>query len=258
MVKVRMIYKVIISLLIITNVVIAATSIKDSVGIRKVGDKSYILHKVEKGETLFGLQRKYRIPVDQLRTANPGKPDALNVGTIYLVPLSPNSPTPPEIVQESQPILPKSDSIPPATTTAPEPSAGALSTLTVTERIIPETNVNAKPNYLDSSAIVTYRKDLRGTPAWYVVWPGKIEVITDSRIAEEPMYGLHRELPEGTLIKVVNPINEKFVLVKTLRPFANQIWDEKVLLYISPIAARYLDMDVYKEKMELRFMLGSR
>ncbi|NBV14934.1 MAG: LysM domain-containing protein, partial [Sphingobacteriia bacterium] len=219
MVKVKMIYKIIISLLIITNVVIAATSIRDSVGVRKVGDKSYILHKVEKGETLFGLQRKYKIPVDQLRSANPGKPDALNVGTIYLVPLTPVANHPTEIVQETPTSHPKSDSIPPTTITSPtpDPGLGILSTLPPAERLLTSTEENIKPNYLDSSAIVTYRKDLRGTPAWYVVWPGKIEVITDSRIVEEPMYGLHRDLPEGTLIKVVNPMNEKFVLVKTLR-----------------------------------------
>jgi LysM repeat protein len=47
--------------------------------------KKYYLHKVEAGNTLFGLQRVYGVPVEQIVKTNPGSENGLVVGQIIRI-----------------------------------------------------------------------------------------------------------------------------------------------------------------------------
>ena len=60
----------------------------DSVGLKQIDGKYYVQHKVEKGEGLFGIARRYQSSVDAIRKANPELGDNLLVGQIVLVPIS--------------------------------------------------------------------------------------------------------------------------------------------------------------------------
>jgi len=44
----------------------AHISPSDSIGIRTIDQKTYIVHKVEKGETLYALSRKYNVNVQSI------------------------------------------------------------------------------------------------------------------------------------------------------------------------------------------------
>ncbi len=57
----------------------------DSVGTTTKNGKTYVQHKVEKGETLYALSRKYNQPVDDIKASN-GNSTALSVGEIVLIP----------------------------------------------------------------------------------------------------------------------------------------------------------------------------
>lgn len=57
----------------------------DSVGTTSKNGKTYIQHKVEKGETLYALSRKYNQSVDDIKASN-GNSTALSVGEIVLIP----------------------------------------------------------------------------------------------------------------------------------------------------------------------------
>src|SRR5690606_36065700 len=50
------------------------------------GDK-YIVHRVEQGETLFGLSRHYAVALDALTGANPGAVEGLSIGQTLLIPV---------------------------------------------------------------------------------------------------------------------------------------------------------------------------
>ncbi len=50
-----------------------------------VNGKKYYLHKVEAGNTLYGLQRTYGVPVEQIVKSNPGVEKGLNVGQIVRI-----------------------------------------------------------------------------------------------------------------------------------------------------------------------------
>ncbi|UJP64762.1 LysM peptidoglycan-binding domain-containing protein [Mongoliitalea daihaiensis] len=58
----------------------------DSIGIEKVGDKTFIIHEVSQGETLFGLSRRYQVAVNDILQSNDNLQDGLKMGARVRVP----------------------------------------------------------------------------------------------------------------------------------------------------------------------------
>lgn len=54
--------------------------------IRKVDGEKYIVHTVEKGQTLFGISKHYAVPLKDVAKANPGAELGLSIGQVLLVP----------------------------------------------------------------------------------------------------------------------------------------------------------------------------
>jgi LysM repeat protein/ABC-type branched-subunit amino acid transport system substrate-binding protein len=52
-----------------------------------VGKGAYKLHVVQQGETLFGIARKYNVTVDELKLANPGLNETIQIGQQIRVPV---------------------------------------------------------------------------------------------------------------------------------------------------------------------------
>jgi LysM repeat protein len=63
-----------------------ALSVADSVGVEKVGDKIFVLHKVNNGQTMFAVVREYGVTIQALRDANPGMKDQIQSGQTIRVP----------------------------------------------------------------------------------------------------------------------------------------------------------------------------
>ncbi|MBC6698566.1 LysM peptidoglycan-binding domain-containing protein [Hymenobacter puniceus] len=61
-------------------------ALPDSIGVEYRSGKMLIRHRVAPGETLYGLARRYRVPVEQIVEANNGQKGALTTGQIVLVP----------------------------------------------------------------------------------------------------------------------------------------------------------------------------
>lgn len=61
----------------------------DSIGVERVGGKMFVLHRVDQGQTLFAVVRKYGTTIQSLREANPGMPDGLQSGQTIRVPYTP-------------------------------------------------------------------------------------------------------------------------------------------------------------------------
>ncbi len=59
----------------------------DSVGITVKEGKSFILHEVEAGETLYALSRRYGAEVQHIKNANAESLNSLNVGQKVLIPI---------------------------------------------------------------------------------------------------------------------------------------------------------------------------
>lgn len=54
--------------------------------LRTVDGRSYTVHRVEAGQTLYAISRSYAVPVDALLQANPGAAAGLSIGQEVLVP----------------------------------------------------------------------------------------------------------------------------------------------------------------------------
>ncbi|MBS4072174.1 MAG: LysM peptidoglycan-binding domain-containing protein [Algoriphagus sp.] len=58
----------------------------DSIGVERVGDKMFILHKVSPQETLFGISRKYQVSVSDIQNANEVLKQGLKIGQTIRIP----------------------------------------------------------------------------------------------------------------------------------------------------------------------------
>ncbi|WP_373512051.1 LysM peptidoglycan-binding domain-containing protein [Persicitalea sp.] len=61
----------------------------DSLGTEVANGKTYILHKVDPGQTLYAVMRRYGVAVNEIRAANEGMADALRAGQVIRVPYTP-------------------------------------------------------------------------------------------------------------------------------------------------------------------------
>lgn len=73
-------------LLILSLPAVSINSPQDSIGIRTISNSNYIIHKVDKGETLYALARRYNIGVQQIIDANPESKKGLNIGQDLKIP----------------------------------------------------------------------------------------------------------------------------------------------------------------------------
>lgn len=66
-------------------------ALPDSLGIKKIEGKFYILHKLDPGQTFYAVSRKYKINVNDLKSANPDLDfDHIKSGHILKIPFSGN------------------------------------------------------------------------------------------------------------------------------------------------------------------------
>ena len=58
----------------------------DSIGVQRVGDKTFILHRIGEQETLFSISRRYKVSMGDIQGANEALKQGLKVGETILVP----------------------------------------------------------------------------------------------------------------------------------------------------------------------------
>ena len=63
----------------------------DSIGNKTVDGKYYVLHKVVKGEGVYGISKKYGVTADDVFAANDGSKQGIKIGQILMVPKSESS-----------------------------------------------------------------------------------------------------------------------------------------------------------------------
>ncbi|MBD2701821.1 LysM peptidoglycan-binding domain-containing protein [Spirosoma sp. BT702] len=59
----------------------------DSVGVEKKDGKRFILHRVDEGQTLFAISRKYKRSVAEIKAANPNLKDAVKYDQLIRIPV---------------------------------------------------------------------------------------------------------------------------------------------------------------------------
>ncbi len=92
-----------------TNSFAINSSMVDSVGVEKVGGKLFIIHKVDPGQTMFAVVRKYNVTIHILREANPGISDNIQPGQLLRVPYAGKAPSKKELKREDTKVVIKQE-----------------------------------------------------------------------------------------------------------------------------------------------------
>ncbi len=58
----------------------------DSIGVKTVNGKQYIMHKVTKGEGIYGISKKYGVPSADVFAANSGSDQGIKIDQVLLIP----------------------------------------------------------------------------------------------------------------------------------------------------------------------------
>lgn len=67
---------------------------RDSVGIEKVGNKTFIIHQVDEKETLFGISRRYQVAVNDIMQNNAQLSEGIKIGQRIRIPFVTKSAVP--------------------------------------------------------------------------------------------------------------------------------------------------------------------
>lgn len=76
------------------SVSFAGNAAVDSVGVEKIGDKTFIIHEVKSKETLFSISRRYETPVGEIIENNSELKQGLKIGQRIKIPFIPKAALP--------------------------------------------------------------------------------------------------------------------------------------------------------------------
>lgn len=79
------------NLLLLSFLVLALSAFampQDSIGIKVIDGKTYIMHKVTKGEGVYGIGKKYGVAASEIFAANEGSEKSIKIDQILLIPKS--------------------------------------------------------------------------------------------------------------------------------------------------------------------------
>lgn len=78
--------KKLLTLCLCTMAFAAMAMPNDSIGTKIIDGKLYVMHKVMKGEGVYGISKKYGVTTSDIYNANEGSDKSINVGQILLIP----------------------------------------------------------------------------------------------------------------------------------------------------------------------------
>jgi LysM repeat protein len=123
----------ILGIALVLTAAAASANPADSIGRRMVDGRNHVVHKIERGETLYGLCREYSVSAEEIKKANPGIESAFNVGREVLIPRKWNGSTAANPVKPT-PVTPAPANPTPA---VDQPMAGAPATKNTVHTVAP-------------------------------------------------------------------------------------------------------------------------
>jgi LysM repeat protein len=85
--KNKKMYKIVLLLAFVFVSTSAFSEVQDSIGTKKENGREFILHKIEKGETFYGICRKYNVKPSEAVKFNPSALEVIKTGEILKIPL---------------------------------------------------------------------------------------------------------------------------------------------------------------------------
>jgi LysM repeat protein len=250
-----------------------ASAMPDSVGVKTIDGKKYTVHRVAAKEGWYGIARTYNVSLNDLHQANPRSGDALKIGEEILIPSAaatqpapakPGAQTPTVIKEPIYYEVKKKET---------------LYHLAKTYNTTPDSlkkwnNISVKKVKSGQKLIVGYTVKIIEPPKQDTVAekiktvtpasPKKVPVKTEKKKPDPPKikrpvseqgvaswigdndetskiyYALHRTAPVGTIIKVTNKMNKKYIFVKVLGTLPDTGDNYDLIIKISKSSAEKL------------------
>jgi rare lipoprotein A (peptidoglycan hydrolase) len=194
-----------------------------------------ILHTVNPKETLFGISKKYAVKMEEVRKWNKMKNDNLRIGQKLIVGYKKDKKKKEE--KKAEKIILKKDT--PPTPVVVKKTEPPISKPVVTEK------KKEEPAEVNN---FTSKKDVieQGLATW----------LDDEDVNPNKYFALHRTAPVGTIIKVINGINDKSVFVKVVGKTTARDESKNIIIKISKAAALKLEVEDERFQAELKYSVA--
>ena len=186
-----------------------------------------VLHQVEKGQTLFAISRLYNVAIEDIITWNSLESTNLTIGDSLIV----NPFGGVKIVEDK-----KNEVV------EIKPSDKPMKTTVISNEqqdLLHEEFVGLKENGAAQWE--------RGTASW---------LETNNPMMKSNYYALHKTAPIGTIIKVSNLVNKKYIFVKVIGKLPNTGENNNIQIRLSPAAKNDIILLDGKSLVELNYYLA--
>lgn len=190
-----------------------------------------VMHTVKKGETVYGISKKYGASVHDVVAWNNIKSNTIEAGQRLVV--SKSNKTEEIINAAAQPVEKKiSESTLPsnASTKIEEPEKSG-------NQDAHESEIKKSDEIADGINHKVIDKTLSGKKVVQSVETGEAAWVSDNDLNPNKYFALHRTAPPGTIMKVTNRMNGKYVFVKVVGRLPGTGDNEKLIIKISKAAA---------------------
>ena len=212
------------------------------------------IHVIEKGETLFGIARKYDVSANDIRKWNHLENDGIKAGQKLIVSTNENITVKTEIKKQettNETILqPLDDKKLEAKNSEVKNDSKLIAE--ASNKLIPP---SPSPSELEYKPLRTEVKRSGGKTGAVIEVneTGMASWIRDGDINQSKFYALHRNAPPGTIIKVTNRMNGDYVFVKVVGTLPDTGDNDKQILKMSEAAAKRIGAINEKFQVELNY-----
>lgn len=237
----------------------------DSIGIKTIEGKSFVIYQMGKGETAYAVSRKFNVPYKDIAAANSGVDmGALKIGQQILVPIYlsttlgavsnttvantqkdeiKSSPVvlPPDVAQNNSSVTDPANEIKPEEIKSTENNATENTSVTNTS-IITENTSSAQSGEKTKSFAMLYA-EYQSESMIAVSEKGAATWIENNNIETgDRFYALSNTAPVGSIIKVRNMMNNRVVFAKVIGKLSESEVNQKVMVKLSAGAGERLNV----------------
>jgi LysM repeat protein len=207
--------------------------------------KTKSMHTVKKGETLYGIARIYQMDAKVLSEINHLKSTQLKTGQVLQI----NKPD----AFEATTLKTRTNE---TNIDAPKTAAVESAVQQVTTAPIDETT-STEVKTPTANAITVIDKTPSGKDVKQAIENGEGAWVNDADLNPNKYFALHPSAPIGTIVKVTNKMNGKYVFVKVIGKLPGTGDNENLIIKVSKAAADRMGILDQKFQCELNYAFAS-
>ncbi len=198
------------------------------------GQKTPVLYKVKKGDTMYSISKKFNQEIHFIKSVNNLTSDVLSEGQQLTVTytVSKSAALIPDDAIALQPQVTEQKQTTPQVKSAAGPSPDLRA-----ETVVSPAAGLEKP----TKSVSPLKKGNTGKTLMQVTETGVATWIRDGQVNPDKYYALHRSAPIGTIVKVTNRMNNQFVYVKVVGALPDTGDNENIVIKVSQAVSSKLN-----------------